>query len=304
MKHVPNVGPAIRSICLCVAISACSGAESQPAPEPAETTQVQVQQEVVATGEDSARVAATFAWAAKTHADTLPIGELVARVGQRFLGAPYIAGSLDPPGPERLIVNLRAFDCVTFVESSLALARAIRAGSPDFDAFTRQLSAIRYRDGGHGYRDRLHYFSDWIATNTARGIVEDVTDSIGGDIDARPIHFMSDHVDAYPQLADAANLEAIRAVETRLNGQRRYRIPEDRIADVAARIHSGDVIAATSNVAGLDITHTGLALWENGRLHLMHAPLAGGVVEVSEVPLADRIQRIGGQDGIMVARPR
>ena len=38
-------------------------------------------------------------------------------------------------------------------------------------------------------------------------------------------------------------------------------------------------------------------------MHLLHAPLAGGVVQISEAPLAERIQRIGGQDGVMVARP-
>jgi hypothetical protein len=35
----------------------------------------------------------------------------------------------------------------------------------------------------------------------------------------------------------------------------------------------------------------------------MHAPLVGSVVEISEVPLAERLQRINAQDGIMVARP-
>ena len=65
----------------------------------------------------------------------------------------------------------------------------------------------------------------------------------------------------------------------------------------------GDIIAATSTVPGLDIAHTGIALWRDGRLHLLHAPLAGGVVQISEVPLAERIQRIRGQDGVMVARP-
>ena len=75
------------------------------------------------------------------------------------------------------------------------------------------------------------------------------------------------------------------------------------IAGVEDRIQDGDIIAATSTVAGLDIAHTGIALWRDGRLHLLHAPLAGGVVQISELSLAERIQRIGGQDGVMVARP-
>ena len=41
----------------------------------------------------------------------------------------------------------------------------------------------------------------------------------------------------------------------------------------------------------------------DGRVHLLHAPLVGEEVQLSEVPLADRIKRLPGQDGIMVARP-
>ena len=80
-------------------------------------------------------------------------------------------------------------------------------------------------------------------------------------------------------------------------------MPEDRIAAVADLIRDGDIIAATSTVEGLDVAHTGLALWVDGSLRLMHAPLVGEAVQISEETLAERIQRIEGQDGIIVARP-
>jgi len=102
---------------------------------------------------------------------------------------------------------------------------------------------------------------------------------------------------------DPAFLPALQEIEARLSSEPRYYVPQDRIAEVAGRIQDGDIIAATSTVAGLDIAHTGIAVWKDGQLHLLHAPLMGGVVQVSEVSLAERIQRIGGQDGIMVARP-
>jgi hypothetical protein len=72
---------------------------------------------------------------------------------------------------------------------------------------------------------------------------------------------------------------------------------------VAEGIRDGDIIAATSTVAGLDVAHTGLALWVDGALHLLHAPLVGDSVEISQLPLAERILELSGQDGIMVARP-
>jgi hypothetical protein len=72
---------------------------------------------------------------------------------------------------------------------------------------------------------------------------------------------------------------------------------------VEGGIRDGDIIAATSSLEGLDVAHTGFAVWLNGRLHLMHAPLVGSVVELSQRPLAERIQGISGQNGIMIARP-
>lgn len=247
----------------------------------------------------------TMAWARAERLDTLPIGEIMVRIGRRFVGAPYQPGLLEVPGPERLVIDLREFDCVTYVETVLALSRMVRAGEDDFGTFQRELARIRYRGGViDGYDSRLHYYSEWISDNEAKGIVQDITRELGGVPDDEPIDFMSRNAGSYPKLSDPTNLEAIRATEQRLSQTTRYVIPEDRIADVAPRIRNGDIIAATSSARGLDIAHTGLAIWIDGRLHLMHAPLVGKTVEISELPLAERIQRIEGQDGIMVARPR
>jgi hypothetical protein len=221
------------------------------------------------------------------------------------VGAPYEPGTLDPPGPERLIVNLRTFDCVTYVESMLAMARVLRAGEPTFQAFTRELTRIRYAaDVPPEYPTRLHYFSHWISSNEEKGFVENLTASLGGVPDPEPIEFMSRNVESYRQLSDTTFLARIRETERDLTERGRHYIPETAIADIADQVRDGDIIAATSTLPGLDVAHTGLALWVDGALHLMHAPLVGSVVEISEQPLAVRIQRIESQDGIMVARPR
>jgi hypothetical protein len=133
--------------------------------------------------------------------------------------------------------------------------------------------------------------------------VTDVTEELGGERDAEPVNFMSTHPDAYRQLADVANVERVRATEATLSAAGRTYVPEDRIAEAASGIQDGDIIAATSTVPGLDVAHTGLALWVDGALHLLHAPLVGDSVEISTVPLAERILSITGQDGILVARP-
>ena len=254
-------------------------------------------------------------WAVEQGYSGLSIGELVVRIGETFVGTPYAPYTLEAPGEEGLVIELEELDCVTFVENVLALARFVqtvpdellvaRAGDRQRPLFSWLLEDIRYRGGElDEYPSRLHYFSEWIKDNTAMGLVRDVSQELGGVADAEPIDFMTTHPNAYRQLGEDPDfLAELRAVEERLSAEPRYYIPQDRIAGVEAGIQDGDIIAATSTVAGLDIAHTGIALWRDGRLHLLHAPLAGGVVQISEVPLAERIQRIRGQDGVMVARP-
>jgi hypothetical protein len=251
-------------------------------------------------------------WAVAQGLDTLPIGTAIARLGETFVGTTYTPGTLEAAGPERLIINLREFDCVTFIENMLAMTRFIRhdgitalTDRPAAETrYARYLEDIRYR-GEHldGYPSRLHYFSEWLSDNERRGGLRLITKELGGIQNTEPLTFMSTHPAAYRQMADPGVAEAIRAMEQRLNaGPSRWYIPEDRIASAADQIRDGDIIAATSTLPGLDVAHTGIALWRDGRLHLLHAPLVGKSVEISVLPLAQRILDIKTQDGIMVAR--
>ena len=62
---------------------------------------------------------------------------------------------------------------------------------------------IRYRDGViDQYPSRLHYFSDWIYDNVKKGIVEDVTEEIGGKKIKFNLNFMSTHPDSYKHLKE------------------------------------------------------------------------------------------------------
>lgn len=252
-------------------------------------------------------------WARGEGLDAIPMGEAMVRIGLSFLGTPYGAGTLEVAGEEAVVVNFQELDCVTFVENVFALARFIRLTDPALmedhavarDRYRGFLREIRYRRARvDGYPSRLHYFSDWIRDNEAKGLVKEMTQELGGIEDFKAIDFMTNHIDAYRQLANRENVEAIRRTEYELSGLTRFKIPEEDVGERAALIQNGDIIAATSTVEGLDITHTGLAYWQDGQLHLLHAPLVGGVVEVSRFPLADRILRLEGQDGIRVTRPQ
>ena len=254
-----------------------------------------------------------LAWALDQRLDTLPrFGDVLARIGERFIDTPYEPHTLELSGPERLVINLETLDCVTFVENVLVLARLAWSRPPealvDLDrfqaAYRRELTGVRYRSGVlDGYPSRLHYFSEWIADNEAMGLVDGISEELGGVADPSPIDFMSTHPDAYRQLADPGVLQSITDTEARLAGVQRHYIPAPDIPAREHLIQDGDIIAATSTVPGLDIAHTGIAVRRGGVLRLLHAPLIGSHVQLSDDSLADRIRRIDGQDGIMVARP-
>jgi len=261
--------------------------------------------------EDLSVLESTVSWALEAGLDTVPIGDRIGRIGERFVGAPYVPRTLDPPGEERLVVDLRAFDCVTFVESMMTLALVVATaegttGPSDrlMDRYERILTAIRYRGGElRGYPSRLHYFSEWVGDNEAKGFVVDMTAELGGVLDPEEPTFMTEHRDAYWQLADPATFQAIADAERELAGVERHMIPQDRVREVEEGIRTGDIIAATSTLSGLDVAHTGIALRRGGVLYLMHAPLVGEAVQISERPLATRLLSLSAQDGIMVARP-
>lgn len=253
------------------------------------------------------------AWARQERLDQAPeFGDVVAAIGEQFVGTAYEPGTLELPGPERLVVNLEALDCVTFVENVLVLARLVRTAPPVSSsdtgqfraAYRRELTRIRYRGGAmDGYASRLHYFSEWISDAEDKGLVQDLSRRLGGVADPSVIDFMSTHPAAYRQLADPAVLAQVTQVEARLSASPRFYVPAPDIEANSAGVRAGDVIAATSTVAGLDVAHTGIAVWRDGELRLLHAPLADSHVQISEKSLSQRIRDIQGQDGIMVARP-
>jgi hypothetical protein len=245
--------------------------------------------------------------------DTLPMGALRAELGRSLVGTPYVPGTLEVEGAERLVIDFQGLDCVTFVENIFAIAQLLKGDARSRvqtratleDEYEVILTELRYRDRTiEGYASRLHYFSDWIGDAQRKRLVLNITRDLGGVLDREPIEFMSTHAEAYRQLADPRKVELVRDAELRLSEEGRHFIPEEAIEAISGKIHDGDIIAATSTVDGLDVAHTGLALWVDGELHLMHAPLAGEAVQISEMTLSERIQRIEGQDGIIVARPR
>lgn len=230
-------------------------------------------------------------------------GDSLARAGLAFLGTPYVTGTLEVPGAERLVCNLRGLDCVTFVESALALSRiARRAPDAGFEAFLNELSALRYRTGRpEGYGSRLHYFTDWLRHNEARGVVRVVTAEVGGTPEPRPIDYMTAHRKLYPRLASDAVFELIRRVELEISGRPLVIVPRQAVVESLPRLRDGDILAIVPTTAGLDVSHSGLVhIGRDGTVNLLHAAEDHAV---RLEPLAQYVAEHKKVHGLIVARP-
>lgn len=234
-----------------------------------------------------------------------PLGEIMQTVGQWFLGKPYVGGLLDQSLTEDSVVNFEAFDCVLFVETVNALSKVIAKQEYDFAKFESYLNNLRYRNGQrNGYTSRLHYFTDWIYDNSARGNINDLSAAFGGVRLNKQLNFMGTHRNSYPQLKNNDTLfNEILTIERSLRARTLYHIPKAQIRSIYNNLRAGDIITTTTNIEGLDVTHTGLVLVaENGQKSFMHASSAGKQVMISP-DLHDYVNGIRSQIGIIVVRP-
>lgn len=232
------------------------------------------------------------------------IGKQMTEIGQFFLGTSYVANTLDDSGNEALVINLRGLDCTTFVENVLVLSHLAQEEKLTWGNYPGMLEHVRYRNGvREGYPSRLHYLTDWIRNNTEKGLVKDITKQIHGVAHDKIIDFMGTHPGSYPALGNPANLEAIRNTEQVLSQEPLWILPQSEIAKQEHLLKDGDIIALATNIEGLDVTHTGLAVrLDDNRIHLLHASTVGEVV-ISEKPLSEYLKGIKSNIGIIVARP-
>lgn len=245
---------------------------------------------------------------------SVPLGLAAVRVGELAAGTPYEAFTLEeyiraggsPVRAEPLTLSLTRFDCVSLVEACLAIARIARDREPPtWERFALAMEAMRYRGGERsGYSSRLHYFSEWLQDGADRGLVTLLGEELGGLPDRRPLRFMSSNVDAYPALAYPEVLAEIVEMERALDGMTRWVVPTAAIPEVEESLESGDVLAFATSIEGLDVTHAAFAYRdEGGVMRVLHAPLSGGVVDVTEATLPQYVAAIRQSTGILVGRP-
>ena len=134
--------------------------------------------------------------------------------------------------------------------------------------------------------------------------MKDLGGELGGSEDSRPLRFMTEHRDKYPALADDSVFQEVLGIERGLDRSPRRVIPTKRIPEVVNRIESGDVLAFATQIPGLDVTHAAFAYrGTDGVLRVLHAPLSGGVVEITRTTLPEYVAAVRRSTGILVARP-
>ena len=242
----------------------------------------------------------------------LPIGERLCAVGRALVGTPYKSFTLEiDDHVEAPSVNLNGLDCWTFFETSLAFARMLNEPR---DGWTPQtmlhfIELDRYRGGRctGEYLSRLHYLEDWLYDNDRRGLVRDMTRSLGGVQVSHEAREMTAGWREYRYLrADPSLLGPLRQMEMRVTGLTMYHIPKSRVPYIESKLQDGDIIGVTSREDGLISTaHVGLAYRDGmGVLHFMHAssPHNYGHVVIDD-RLSNYLNRYRSDAGIIVGRP-
>lgn len=193
-----------------------------------------------------------------------------------LVGCPYEAHGLvgSAQTPEVFTASLDRFDCVTYVETVLALARA-----SDPAGFAGELRRVRYDGGRVEWARRNHYMTDWVRRNARAGLVRPVA---GGALATRK-----------EKLLDAvAGLPARTA--------RFACVPKSKLGAFSPRLRNGDILLFASTKAGLDVFHCGLLVRKDERWKLRHASRSAGRVVEDDLVSFLRANRTAG---LIVARP-
>lgn len=232
-------------------------------------------------------------------------GALVSFYAHELLGTPYVAHTLEGD-VELLTINVDELDCTTFVETLYALTRATLNGRYSWRDYAYYLENLRYRGGRMGdYSSRLHYISEWIIDNSARGNLVDVTRDMPGKIEmVKDIDFMSTHRSSYPSLADDEIYQKIKGYEAGFRNHKFPYVKKEWLGQkkYANALKSGDFIGLVTKIKGLDISHLGIIEKVGEKVYLLDASMSGGKVQIEKEELSEYLRRNKNNIGIRVFR--
>ena len=208
------------------------------------------------------------------HADDL--SERLERISAHLLESPYLNNPLGggPDAQESLVVRFDGFDCVTYVETVLALAQSRSAGE-----FREALREMRYAGGHISWHSRNHYMLDWIRNNRRRGIVKNVTNG--------------PHA-----ISRTRRLSLIEELPAKTTTFRVF--PKRSLVRIRRLMQTGDIALFASTRHNLDVFHMGFIVRRGDDLWLRHASRTAE--RVIEQPLEDFL-KAHRMSGIILLRP-
>ncbi|CAN5510781.1 hypothetical protein BH20VER1_BH20VER1_03330 [soil metagenome] len=242
----------------------------------------------------------------------LSIGDRTAAVGQALVGTRYVNYTLEIDDHiEAPSVNFNGLDCWTFFEAALAFARMLDEPQANWtpQRMLHYIEQDRYRGGRctGDYLSRLHYLEDWLYDNNRRGLVRDLTPSLGGVRVPHSAREMTILWKSYRYLRNDPSLRVpLRRMEEQVSSRGLRQIPKGRVAAIESQLRNGDIIGIVSRDGRRFATsHVGLAVRDgSGTLRFMHAsaPRNYGKVVVDS-RLSEYLHRYRSHAGILVARP-
>jgi len=233
-------------------------------------------------------------------------GSYLARAARIQHGVKY--AEISPrPGIETLEIDLDAFECVSFIESTLAVARCGWSAERNERCFVRELEATRYRNGRMtDYASRLHYFVDWISDNESRGRLSNLTASLGGEPMRKDFFYISERVlkpASSNQEGLASLAQEIQATEARLSSTPHSVLMRESAPQILSQLEDGDLLAFVRERPGMLVHHAGFVYWANGAPRLLHASSYHGRVVITVRDVTNYLLRRPERRGVIVARP-
>lgn len=184
------------------------------------------------------------------------LSETIEFLSREFLGLDYkdstLIGSIETP--EVLVINLKAVDCFTFID----YVEAMRV-SGSFLEFKDNLKRLRYQSGKVSFKSRNHFFTDWAEFNSE--FVTDVTEKIGRRYTQKSKKILNVKEDGTYLLS---GIKPKRRVI-------RYIPAPDISEEISSRLKTGDYAGIYSGQAGLDVSHVGIIIKAEDKIHLRHA---------------------------------
>ncbi len=203
----------------------------------------------------------------------------------RFLGTPYVLDALGEGQGEKdadPLIRYDAADCMTFVETVLALALS---DSPE--QAERHLTAIRYAGGVPSFANRHHFFTaQWVPAQKAAGILRDITEDIArsaGKASLAVRHAKNITAKSWANRQDGRRFVLPKEQIPLGNFPLTY-IPIGSVLRVAGLIPEGAVFALVREdrpASPFLVTHVGFVVRRDGKTWLRHAgrDLYGQIVD-------------------------